>query len=199
MVVFLHGAGSLKPDVYRPWLRHLASQGDAVIFPLFEVDTGSPLALRDLITAVRAARVRLDSPFVPSVVIGYSRGGRLAVDYAALAPGVEQTPSAVLSVFPPLLLPSVEPVIDLGSIDPRTRIWILVGDRDQAVGREGARELLRRLNQGNFPPANVRAILVTSKRGFPASHLSPLRTSAAAKRAFWDRADRLIEQVVKSS
>lgn len=132
---------------------------------------------------------------MPTVVIGYSRGGRLAVDYAALAPAVEQTPAAVMSVFPPILNPDVEAVIDLASIDPSTHIWILVGDRDQSVGREGARELLRRLSQGNFPPANVRAILVTSKGNFEAHHGAPLRTSAGAKRAFWDRADRLIELV----
>jgi poly(3-hydroxybutyrate) depolymerase len=201
IVVFLHGLGkeSLKPDLYRPWLQHLAAKGNAVIYPVYELGPGSRGALRNLITAVRDAKLRLKSPFVPTVVVGYSRGGRLAVEYAAVAPGVEQTPSAVMSVFPGLLNPDAEEVVDFASIHPATRIWILVGDRDRSVGRQGGRELLARLQRGNFSPANIRVILVTSKGDFEASHGAPLGTSPDAQREFWDRADRLVDMVTRET
>lgn len=198
MVIFLHGLGeeSLKPDPYRPWLEHLAAKRNVVVYPVYELGPGSRGALRNLITAVRDAKLQLKSPFLPTVVIGYSRGGRLGVEYAAVAPAVDQTPSAVMSVFPGLLNPVAEEVVDLGSINPGTRIWILVGDRDRSVGRAGGRELLARLQRGNFPPASVRVTVVTSKKNFEASHGAPLGTSPGARQAFWDRADRLIQQVV---
>lgn len=62
MVIFLHGLGreSQKPDFHRPWLRHLAEKGNAVIYPVYEIDPGSRDALRNLITAVRDAKVRLN-------------------------------------------------------------------------------------------------------------------------------------------
>jgi pimeloyl-ACP methyl ester carboxylesterase len=201
VVVFLHGLGreSLTPRLHRPWLRHLAAQGNAVVYPVYELGPGSFGALRHLVTTVSDARHRLKTPFVPTIVIGYSRGGRLAVEYAAIAPGVNQTPAAVMSVFPGLLNPAAEEQVDLASVDPRTIIWFLVGDRDRSVGREGARDLLARLQRGGFPPEQVRAIVVVSHDDFEANHGAPLDTSPAARRAFWDRADRLIEQAVEAN
>ena len=201
IVIFLHGLGqeSLVPKLYRPWLRHLAAKGNAVIYPAYELGPGSRGALRNLITAVRDAKLQLKSPFVPTIVIGYSRGGRLAVEYAAVAPAVDQTPRAIMSVFPGGLNPDAEEIVDLGSIDPRTTIWILVGDRDRSVGPLGGRELLARLQRGAFPPSSVRVISVKSTRDFEASHGAPLGTSSGAKRAFWDRGDKLIDSVVHAS
>jgi dienelactone hydrolase len=189
VVVFLHGLGreALTPKPHRPWLRHLAAKGNAVIYPVYELGPGSRGALRNLITAIRDARQRLKTPFVPTFVIGYSRGGRLAVEYAAVAPGLNQTPNAVLSVFPGLLNPEAEEVID-----PRTRIWILVGDRDRSVGREGARQLVQRLSMTTFPPEQVQFNVVASSGDFEANHGAPLDTSPAARRAFWNRADSMI-------
>jgi predicted esterase len=201
IVVFLHGLGreALTPRLHRPWLRHLAEKGNAVIYPVYELGPGSRGALLHLVTAVRDAKRQLKTPFVPTVVIGYSRGGRIGVEYAAVAPGVDQTPSAVMSVFPGLLNPDAEEVVDFASINPATRIWILAGDHDRSVGRAGARELLARLQRGGFPPARVQAIVVTSKGDFEANHGAPFGTSPAAKRAFWDRADKLVQLVVDSS
>lgn len=194
VVIFLHGLGreALEPTIHEPWLRHLAEKGNAVIYPVYELGPGSRGALRHIITAVKDARQRLKTPFVPTVVIGYSRGGRLAVEYAAVAPGLNQTPNAVMSVFPGALNPQAEEVVDLGSLDPRTRIWLLVGDRDRSVGRDGARQLIQRLQATTFPPERVRPIVVTSKDDFEANHGAPLDTSPAARRAFWNRADALI-------
>jgi pimeloyl-ACP methyl ester carboxylesterase len=201
LVIFLHGLDreALTPRMHRPWLEHLASKGNVVIYPSYELGPGSRGALVHLITAVRDAKRQLQTPFVPTVVIGYSRGGRLGVEYAAVAPGVEQTPAAVMAVFPGQLNPDAEEVVDLASIHPGTVIWLLVGDRDRSVGRQGARELLARLQRGGFPPERVRPIVVISKGDFEANHGAPLGTSPEARRAFWDRADQLIAKAVAAN
>ncbi len=193
VVVWMHGLATseLTPVNHRPWLLHLARQGDAVVYPRYEVSPGAFGAIRHAAAAVGAAKRRLGNPRVPTVVIGYSRGGRLAAEYAAVAPAFGTAPAAVLSIFPGQANPRAEERIDLRSLDRKTRIVILVGDHDN---REGARELLRRLQAAAFPASRVRAILVRSSAGFVADHLSVFRTSAPARRAFWARADGLVKE-----
>ena len=99
---------------------------------------------------------------------------------------------AVFSVFPSLLNPAAEEQIDLASADPATKIVLLVGDQDRSVGRQGARQLLGRLEAGAFPPGNIEVVVVRSRKGFTADHLAPLRSSKAVRDQFWARADRLI-------
>jgi acetyl esterase/lipase len=195
IVLFLHGlhTSELEPDNHRPWLRHLAEQGNAVVYPRYELNPGTFGALKHIVVATRAALQRLDFPDVPLVVIGYSRGGRLAVESAALLPGLGRPPAAVMSVFPGLLNPYAEERIDLGSIDRSTRIQMLAGDRDRSVSSDGAKALLDRLEIAGFPARNVEAVLVKSREGFVADHVAPLGTSEQARAEFWGRADRLIE------
>ena len=197
VVVYLHGLdeSELNTANHRPWLWHLALQGDAVVYPRYEINPGTYGANRHIELAVEAALRRLESPSVPIVVIGYSRGGRLAVEWAAVANALRRAPKAVMSIFPGSLNPRAEEIIDFRALDPATRIWILVGEADQ---REGARELLRRLARAEFPPERVRAILVRSQKGFIADHFSVFKTSAPARKAFWARADRLVDDAVRS-
>jgi pimeloyl-ACP methyl ester carboxylesterase len=197
VVVYLHGLdeSELSTANHRPWLWHLALQGDAVVYPKYENVPGQYGANRQIERAVESALRRLDRPTVPIVVIGYSRGGRLAVEWSAVAAAFGHAPKAVMSIFPGSLNPRAEELIDLRSLDRKTRIWLLVGEADQ---REGARELLHRLASANFPTARIRAILVESKPGFVADHFSVFKTSAAARKAFWDRGDRLVDAAVGS-
>jgi dienelactone hydrolase len=129
---------------------------------------------------------------LPLVAIGYSRGGEVVADYAALAHGVGPVPAAVLSVFPGTIDP-FDPPLDLRGIDRRARLTILVGDRDTRVDGAGARQLLERLRGASFPPENVDLVVVRSRPGFVAGHLAPLQVSPGAKAAFWARADRIVE------
>lgn len=194
LVVFIHGRGDVTEDTpanHRPWLRHLAARGNAVLYPRYETIPGDARGLRFLFDALPAAAAQVRPKGLPVVVIGYSRGGGLAVDYTALHPQFG-LPRAVLAVFPILL----DPKLDLRSIPPRVRFVFLVGDRDTQVGAGGAAELVRALVDAGYPRRLLRAELVRSHGRFQATHLSVLDDSPGARRAFWDRADRLIERVV---
>jgi hypothetical protein len=99
----------------------------------------------------------------------------------------------VLSVFPGTVDP-VDPPLDLQSIAPRTRLTILVGDQDTVVDGAGARQMLARLATAGFPGERISLVVVKSQGRFVVTHLAPLEVSPAAKRAFWDRADRIVER-----
>jgi pimeloyl-ACP methyl ester carboxylesterase len=194
MVVFVHGRGDAREDTpyyHGPWLRHLAAQGNAVLYPRYETVPGDSRALRFLYDALPPAAAKLPEG-LPIVLIGYSRGGGLAVDYTALAPQIG-TPRAVLAVFPILL----DPRLHLRSIPPSVRFLFLVGDRDTQVGAEGARDLLQQLITAGYPRGLLRAELVRSRGDFKATHLSVLDDTPGAHRAFWLRADRLISAVTR--
>jgi pimeloyl-ACP methyl ester carboxylesterase len=192
LVVFLHGRGDAREDTpyyHRPWLRHLAERGNAVLYPRYEKIPGDSRALRFLVDAIPAAAAALPKG-LPVVLIGYSRGGGLAVNYAALHPEVGM-PRAVIAVFPVLL----DARLHLRSIPPSVRFLFLVGDRDTQVGADGARDLLQQLLSAGYPRRLLRAELVRSQGAFRATHLSVLEDSPGARKAFWARADRLIAAV----
>ena len=198
LVVFFHGLGDQRettPYHHRPWLRHLAANGNIVFYPRYEQYPGAPGALKNAIDGIRTAmgKTNLTRP-LPAVVIGYSRGGGLGFDYTAIAPVVGPTPKAVLAVFPAMM----DPALDLRGIQPGTRFVFLVGEDDTAVGNVGANVLMAQLRKAGYPKRLVKAELVKTKPGFVASHLSVLETTAEAKAAFWARADRLIESVIAS-
>ena len=192
LVVFIHGRGDKREDTpyyHRPWLRHLAARGTAVLYPRYEEIPGDARGLRFLVDALPPAAAKLPRD-LPVVLIGYSRGGGLAVDYTALNPEIG-TPRAVLAVFPILL----DARLHLGSIPPRVRVLFLVGDQDTQVGAGGTRDLLQQLLAAGYPRRLLRAELVRSQGGFRATHLSVLENSPGARKAFWARADRLIAAV----
>jgi pimeloyl-ACP methyl ester carboxylesterase len=196
VVVFLHGLADVReetPTNHLPWLRHLAARGDAVIYPRYETVPGGPGAVRHAVQGLVTGMVALDAPTrLPVVVVGYSRGGGLALDVAALAPAVSVFPRAVLSVFPAML----DPPIDYRLIPARTPIVFLVGDHDTSVSHVGRDNLVELLRLSRHPMRRVRTEVVRSKGSFYASHLAPLETSPGARRAFWDRADRLVDEAV---
>ncbi len=200
VVVFLHGLGGDTEDTpanHVPWLLHLAQRGSAVIYPRYEAAAtleNQPKAAEHALRGVAIGLKLLDLPRVPAVVIGYSRGGPLAVDLAAVAPAIGLEPRGVLSVFPSKRFPN-EPKLDLRSLDPTERVWVMIGDRDTVVGPYGADELLQRLAASGFPQKSVRLIEVVSRGNFSATHLSVLSDSADARNAFWDAADALVAGV----
>jgi poly(3-hydroxybutyrate) depolymerase len=196
VVVFIHGLGGheLFPENHRPWLEHLAARGSAVLYPRYERQAGDRGAVLHVLAGVRIGLKKLGSPDVPLVAIGYSRGGELVADYAAVARAAGPAAAAVVSVFPAAVDPA-DPPLDLRGIDPGALVTILVGDRDEVVDGGGARQLVGRLQQAAFPPERISVVPVRSHGGFVASHLAPLEVSPAAKDAFWKPADELIERV----
>jgi len=194
LVLFVHGAGDAREDTpyyHRPWIRHLVARGNVVVYPRYEPFPGGPRVLAHL---VRGARLGAEhaAPGVPVVAIGYSRGGRLVMEYAAVAHGVPPVPDAILSVFPS---GAMDPIHDLRTIAKGTRVVILAGDRDEVVGTIGASQLVTQLAASGFPYARLRFEPVRSHGAFVATHLSVLEDSPGARAAFWARADRLIDSV----
>jgi pimeloyl-ACP methyl ester carboxylesterase len=197
VVVFLHGySGHPReetPANHIPWLRHLARHGNDVIYPRYERG-GGPDPFPHLDAGVGAALKKLADPKLPTVVIGYSRGARIAVDYAAFRAAAGHEPRAVLCVFPAISAP-YETLGPLQALDSKTKIVMMIGDRDTGVAGSGAHELLYRLASVNFPPGRIQIEGVKSTRGFVATHVSPLDTSPQAQNAFWKPADLLIGSV----
>jgi len=195
IVVFVHGHGGqteITPTNHRPWLQHLAMLGSAVIYPRYEEHPGGHDAARHIDAAVRAALVVLGarSRRVPVVGIGYSRGGRLVVDWAALA-APHTKPRAILSVFP---ASAEDPSPDLSQLRRDTQIEILVGDQDEVVGPYGALELIDALGQSGFDMSKEHSTVLESTPEFTLTHLAVLDHSPPARALFWAPADRLIAQ-----
>jgi len=100
VVVFVHGHGGPledTPKYHRAWLRHLAARGDAVLYPRYELVPGDHDTVTHIVNAVRTGMKALGNPRVPVIGIGYSRGGRLVMDWAARASGTAFAPRALLS------------------------------------------------------------------------------------------------------
>jgi poly(3-hydroxybutyrate) depolymerase len=199
VVVFLHGTGNEKettPAYHRAWLKHLALEGNAVVYPRYETIPGQGDSLRHVLIGAGQGIARLGVRNRPIVVVGYSRGGFLAFAYAAEAYRVHGTPRAILAVFPAGRNPYADRPLRAKRIARDTRIVILVGDRDRVVGARGAQEILRSLALARFPAARVVVQRVNSVGRFQATHLSALEVTQAARIAFWQPADALIAQVV---
>jgi predicted esterase len=193
LVIFLHGYGGPTeetPANHIAWLKHLAAQGNDVVYPRYEVGAGAnPYPHID--RALDEARARLGRLKLPVIVIGYSRGGRVGVDYADYRAAEGNEPKLVLAVFPGLNSP-LERVLPLDHLDSKTKIVIMVGDRDTGVGGVGAHAILSRLEQARFPANRIQIIGVKSTKTFSATHLSVLESNPGAQKAFWQPADKLI-------
>ena len=193
-VIFLHGWGLVERSDYRPWIRHLARAGNQVIVPRYQRDEDSDpgRSLDDAVAGIRRALRRVPAARRQLVVGGHSAGGALAADYAGVARArALPQPLAVFSVYPGrriLGYPQGIPEVDPSRISSRTRILAMAGDRDTAVGRAPAQELVTDARQVGV--ARKRYVLV--QRRSVADHYGPTRATRLARRVFWGRVDRLI-------
>jgi dienelactone hydrolase len=189
IVLFVHGLGDqheTTPYYHRPWLEHLAREGYEVVYPAYESFPLQNGALKHLVQglATAAGHVALG---VPVAAIGYSRGGRLVMDYASVSEATGLVPARIFSVFP---AGTMDPPLNLAPLDGRTKVLIVAGDADQTVANVGANQLITQLAIAGFPYADVHFEVVRSHGFFVADHLSVLRNDAGSRRAFWARADR---------
>lgn len=194
VVVFEHGLdeSELNPWNHMEWIEHLVRQGNDVIYPRYETSpAGSPALLHSLI-GIHAALVRLGRPERPLVLVGYSRGGRLAVELAGVMWRISRKPAAVMSVYPSTLNPKLEEVVNFSHLPHSTHLLLVAADRDSPAG---VRELLRRLERSRFPAKNIRTAVVRSRGSFHADHFSALQSGAEARRQLWAPLDRLIASV----
>lgn len=190
VVVLLHGLGPDSGEQLQPWQVHLAERGYDVVYPRYEDPPPAPDARNNIVGAVGRALGDLGRPSVPLVLLGHSRGGRLAVEAAAFL-----KPQLVIAFYPGQINPQMEPPTNLALIPRSTPIWLFVGDKDTSVGNQGALELDKRLLSFGVPAAQIHGAVVHSN-GFTANHLSVYDLSAPAKQAIWGRTDRLIERAI---
>ena len=193
-IIFLHGWGLVERSDYRPWIRHLAREGNQVIVPRYQRDEDSDpgRALGDAVAGIRRALRRAPGARRQLVVGGHSAGGALAADYTGVAQarGLPR-PLAVFSVYPGrriLGYPNGIPEVDPARIPPGTRILAMAGARDTVVGQSPAQELVAGARR--VGAAKKRYVLVEQRS--IAGHYGPTRTSRIARRVFWGRFDRLI-------
>jgi dienelactone hydrolase len=197
VVVFGHGWKTAPPSPshpwvgqFRPWLDHLVGEGDAVLFPRYQLGFGDSVdaaRFRDYVAGVRTGLARLGRPHVPLVAAGYSFGASLALTLAADAPRLGlAVPAAVDAVFP------AGPIV--GAPLPRlrapVRVLIQVGDADLEAGPAGAalfRSWLAHHTQTTYQ-------VVRSRPGFRADHAAPKRADLPAREAFWAPLDRLLRR-----
>ena len=193
VVVLLHGLGPNSGEQLEPWQAHLAGEGYDVVYPRYEEPPPDPFARNNIVGAVGRALGTLGRPNVPLVLIGHSRGGRLAVEAAAFLRA-----RLAIAFYPGQINPLFEPATNFALIPKTTSIWLFVGDRDTSVGSTGADELQERLRHFHVPGSQVHRATIGSN-GFVADHLSVYDLSAAAKRGIWARADRLIANAIAIS
>ncbi len=65
VVLFLHGWGATRPRFYRPWIDHLAREGNAVIYPRYQDSVVDPPAevLGNVLAGVRQAFARIEGEY----------------------------------------------------------------------------------------------------------------------------------------
>ena len=195
VVVYFHGQGGPKeatPVNHLPWIKHLVKRGSIVIYPRYETAYEAD-PMKFVATGIKAAEKKVDVNGLPVLAIGYSRGGAIAVEYGAAASRDDlPAPDWILSVFP-APYGNMKSLIDLQNLPHFTELVILIGDRDQVVGNEGAVLLGRRLQRGGFPGENIQVEQIVSHGSFNANHFAPMDTSKAAQQAFWAPADRILD------
>jgi dienelactone hydrolase len=196
VVIYFHGQGGpteATPANHRDWIDHLVSRGAVVIYPRYELSY-SPQVLAPAVAGVRRAAKQLDLAGLPVLSLGYSRGGALAVEYAAVADDHHvPVPDAIESVNP-VPIGEQTGIVSLAPIAHRTVMAVIVSDRDPHAG-DGASLLLNRLRNAGFPDSRIELNVARSHGSFSADHLAPLSPSPAARAAYWAPTDALLSQL----
>jgi acetyl esterase/lipase len=200
LVIFFHGQGGpaeTTPTNHRPWIDHLVRKGAIVLYPRYETNY-SRAVLGNAEVGVRQAMERLGPQKLPVLALGYSRGGALAVEYAAAAPGRHlPVPNAIQSVNP---VPFGEwtHVTNLSPLRRGTTLSMLIS-QDDPQATQGLTMLLNRLRRIDFPPDRVQLHVARSHGSFTADHIAPLSALPAARAAYWAPTDALLAALSRSS
>ncbi len=198
-VIFLHGFGSSLVVGYEAWLEHLARQGMTVIFPSWQQapypTDGSQNPRVNMFRGVRLAVKAMPIQEDKVAVMGFSAGGALAYDYAALAKEID-VPKArlVFSVYPGRAFPGEEkamlPLPPAGGMEPDTKVVILVSRKDEEAGTRWGVDQYRQLKDR---PRELRELVYVTRPGLT-DHYAPGDVSRKARQVFWQPFDRLLTE-----
>ena len=193
LVIYFHGQGGpteATPANHRSWIDHLIARGAVVVYPRYELSY-SPQVLAPAVAGVRRAVKKLALAGLPVLSLGYSRGGALAVEYAAVAGDHHvPVPDAIESVNP-VPIGEQTGLVNLGPVRHDTVMAVIVSDQDPHA-TDGASLLLNRLRQVGFPGGQIELNVARSHGSFVADHLAPLRSTPSARAAYWAPTDALL-------
>ncbi len=157
LVLFVHGFNALDPTVYRAWIDHIVRRGAIVVYPDYQdvqLVGANPLTyLGNLLTGVRAATAELKTGRHPPIdlaraaVVGHSRGGILAANYAAVAEAQGLPLPAVLMPVEPggcrgcggVSERLGAPLAPLDTVPAGVLALVVVGSEDDVVGTTGGK------------------------------------------------------------
>ena len=88
-------------------------------------------------------------------------------------------------------------IVNLEPIRPKTVMALLISDADP-MAADGASLLLNRLRQAGFPGGQVELNVARSTPTFAADHLAPLKSTPAARKAYWAPTDALLAALARS-
>lgn len=149
VILFLHGWLAYSPDTYLSWIEHIARKGYIVVWVQYDAGLSLPSSFTDkAIVTWKDALALLDSwddshvqpekdelGQIKTAITGHSMGGYLCAILAARAaePINEiPIPHAIVLVEPAGL--GIIPEEDLSAITSDTKLVIVVGENDHAVG-----------------------------------------------------------------
>ena len=196
LVIFFHGQGGpdeATPVNHRPWIDHLVANGNAVIYPRYEQSYASAV-IGPAVAGVRTAEKQLDEPHLPVLAVGYSRGGGLAVEYAAVAASEHVPVPNAVETINTVAAGDQAQLVDLRPLRHDTTLLLIVSDKDD-LGAVGAHALLRRLRLSGFPGSQIHLRFARSSGTFLADHAGPMSSSPEARKAYWAPTDALLRQL----
>ncbi len=145
LVVFLHGFGALNPKVYGGWIEHLVLEGNAVLFPRYQMSiftTSTTDFVPNTVSAIKKVfglagqyNYHLNSEYVD--LIGHSYGGVIIGNIAATYRVHDIPTPRVAFLCEPGLGPLTGAVLEsYEDIDKDLMLVIIVGDEDHTVGQK---------------------------------------------------------------
>lgn len=145
LVVFVHGFGALNPMVYGGWIEHLVTQGNAVLFPRYQMSifsTSTDDFVPNTVAAIRTAYglvaqygYQLNDEYID--LIGHSYGGVIIGNIAATCDDHNIPAPRLALLCEPGAGPFSGAVLDsYDGIDNDILLAIIVGDEDHTVGQK---------------------------------------------------------------
>lgn len=154
VVIFAHGWGALKPELYQAWLDHLVRKGAIVLFPHYQENlrTKPEAFTPNAVAGVRQGLKWLsEGKELPAAdlgriaVVGHSAGGVLAINLALALPRAGLGgPKAVMCVEPAVIERDgrlLVPLEDLAQAPASLLLLTISGEDDALVGDVGARRI----------------------------------------------------------